>query len=72
MIGQIGLPELLVVLAILVTSAAVIWPAALICRRIGFSPWLGVLAGLPVVNVLLLWFVALAHWPAVKSARRGA
>jgi hypothetical protein len=68
MMGSIGLPELFVVLAISTISMIVIWPAGRICRRTGFSPWLGVLAVVPVANLLLLWFIALARWPAAKSA----
>ncbi len=43
MFSSMGLPELLVVLAIASTALVVIWPAGRICRRIGYSPWLGVL-----------------------------
>lgn len=59
----IGIPEAVVVVAIAAMALVVIWPAGRICRRLGFSPWLGVLAALPLANVLLLWFVAMAEWP---------
>ena len=67
--GSVGVPELLVIVAILAVSLVVIWPAGRICRRAGFSSWLGVLVMVPVANVLLLWFVALADWPAATSSR---
>jgi len=63
----IGIPEVIVLTAILVMSLVVIWPAGRICRRLGFSPWLGVLAVLPLANLLLLWFVALAQWPRATN-----
>lgn len=63
----IGLPEVLVVSFMAVMALVVIFPAATICRRLGFSPWLGVLAAVPVGNVILLWFIALAQWPRVQS-----
>jgi hypothetical protein len=67
-----GFTELFPLFAIAVLSAFVlIWPAARICRRIGFSPWLGVLAVGPVANVVLLWFVAVAQWPKSPSDQRG-
>ena len=67
MFGSIPFPELLVLLAITLVSAAVVaFPAGRICQRAGFPPWLGVLAIVPLANVLLLWFVALAEWPASK------
>ena len=50
---------------IAITLAVLVWPACRICRRVGFSPWLGVLIILPFANVVLLWFVALARWPAL-------
>ena len=67
MLGSVGLPELVVVLAICAMAFVVIWPASRICRRTGFSPWLGVLAVVPLADVVLLWFIALAEWPASKS-----
>ena len=61
---SVGVPELAVVLAIAVSVLAVVFPAGRICRRLGFSSWLGVLAIIPIVNLLLLWFVALSPWPS--------
>ena len=63
----IGLPEVTVVAFLVAMAFLVIFPAATICRRLGFSQWLGVLAIIPVANVLLLWFVALAQWPRVQT-----
>jgi energy-converting hydrogenase Eha subunit B len=65
MIGTWGLPEVLI---LLVVAVIVVWPASRVCAKAGYSPWLGVAAVIPVVNVLLLWFPALAEWPS----RRGA
>ena len=63
----IGIPELLVLLAIAASFAIILWPAARICRRIGYSPWLASLAIVPFGNVLLLWFIALAEWPVERG-----
>jgi hypothetical protein len=60
MFGSLGLPELLVVV---VLAAAVVWPAARVCAKAGYSPWLGLASILPGANILLLWFLALAEWP---------
>jgi hypothetical protein len=65
----VGLPEVIVLSAMVLMTLAVIWPAATICRRLGFSRWLGVLAVVPLANLLLLWFVATAEWPRDKPAR---
>jgi predicted PurR-regulated permease PerM len=67
----IGTPELLVILYIAVIAVAVAWPAAQICSRLGFPRWLGVLAIIPVANLVLLWFVALARWPSRDGTRSG-
>ena len=68
--NSVGLPELVVVLLIATMVIAVVWPAARICHRLGFPSWLGVLAVIPLANVLLLWFVALARWPSPRSSPR--
>lgn len=62
------MPELVVTLMILAMSAAVVYPAMRICRRVGLPPLLGLLAIVPLVNVALLWFVAVTPWPAVERA----
>jgi len=65
MIRSIGLPELLIVVVVL--AGAIIWPASRICAKAGYSPWLGLVAILPVGNVFLLWFLAFSEWPVRRS-----
>jgi hypothetical protein len=31
--------------------------------RMGFPPWLAVIASLPLVNLIVLYYVALTPWP---------
>ena len=66
----IGIPEIVVVAYLVAMALLVIWPAATICRRIGFPRWLGILAVLPLANVVLLWYVALAQWPKADTGPR--
>ena len=62
--NSVGITELLVVLCGLAVLAILIaWPISRICRKAGFSPWLGLLGMIPVCNVILLWFLAYARWP---------
>ena len=62
-------PELFVILWIVVVCGLLlVWPAARLCRRIGFSSWLGLLAAVPIANVVLLWFVAFAPWPGLPDS----
>jgi hypothetical protein len=62
--SSIGMPELIIVAALCLSLLTVAWPTCLICRRAGFSPWIGVVAIVPIANIVLLWFLALAKWPA--------
>jgi hypothetical protein len=66
----IGLPEVVIVFAIVAACLVRGWPAGRICRRLGFSQWLGLLAVVPLGEVLLLWFVALARWPTDQTSAR--
>jgi len=68
--GPIGIPELIVLPFVAAVIFAVAWPAGRICKRAGFSPWLGLLAFVPVANVILLWFVALTPWPGLAPGQR--
>jgi hypothetical protein len=34
-----------------------------ILGRMGFPPWFAIMAAVPVVNLLLLYYVALSPWP---------
>ena len=59
-----GVPELSVLAFWGLLAVTVLWPAARICARVGVSPWLALLTVVPVGNLLLLWFLAYARWPA--------
>jgi hypothetical protein len=50
----------------LVIAIAVVVPAWRICRRTGYPGWLGLLTLIPVANLVLLYFIAFADWPADK------
>ncbi len=71
MLRAVGVPEFLAAVGLAVALAAVAWPAGRIRKRLGFSPWLGLLAVVPAANVLMLWFLALARWPRAESAQGG-
>lgn len=63
---RIGLPELVVVLVVFVL---VVYPAARICRKAGYSSWWGVLYILPIANVVWVWYLAFADWPALRGSQ---
>jgi prepilin-type N-terminal cleavage/methylation domain-containing protein len=63
MFGSLGLPELLVVLTILGIFVAPLWR---ILRRAGLPPLIALAAFIPPAGALVLWYIALARWPAVE------
>jgi len=48
----------------IVFAVVVLIPVWRICARAGFPGWIGLLAVVPIVNILLLYFLAFAQWPA--------
>ncbi len=55
----------------IVYAILVIVPAWRILRRMGYSGWWSVLAVVPGLNVVLLYVIAFASWPA-ERARSGS
>lgn len=54
--------------AVFAQTVAFLYPIGRILGRIGLSPFWSVLAVVPLVNLIGLWVLAFADWPA----RRGA
>ena len=68
MYGSLGTAGLFILpFALVVGLAVLVVPACLVCRKAGYIPWLGVLAIVPLVNLLFLYFVALAQWPVERE-----
>ena len=51
----------------LVIAIVVVIPAWRICQRTGYPGWMGILILIPIVNLVLLYFIAFADWPAVEA-----
>jgi hypothetical protein len=66
--SRFGFPELTITLVVIAMMLVVVLPAARICRRVGYPAALGILAVVPLANVVLLWFIAFAEWPARRNA----
>lgn len=49
----------------LVMAAVVIVPFWFIFAKAGFSQWLALLILVPLVNVILLYYLAFAKWPSL-------
>jgi hypothetical protein len=43
-------------------------PVARIFKRVGLSPWLAILAIVPIINLLGLWMFAFNPWPSDSAA----
>ncbi|KMQ76216.1 hypothetical protein Msub_12426 [Marinobacter subterrani] len=54
----------------LVIAIILVIPAWRICQRAGFPGWMGLLILIPLVNLVLLYFIAFADWPANRTGGR--
>jgi hypothetical protein len=43
-------------------------PSVIIVRRLGFTGWWGIFAGISPINILCLWILAFAKWPVERDA----
>ena len=60
--GGISIWQLLVVV---VYVFIVVFPFWHIFKKAGFSPWLSLLMLIPLVNLIMLYVLAFARWPAL-------
>ena len=51
----------------LVIAVVVVIPVWRICQRTGYPGWAGILILFPVINLIFLYFLAFAAWPADKT-----
>jgi hypothetical protein len=57
-------------LMMLVIAAVVILPFWFIFSKAGYSKWLSLLMVVPLVNVLLLYFLAFSKWPSLRNTNK--
>jgi len=65
----LGLVEIVILLGVPALSLLLLTPipAWLIVKKAGFAPAWGLLAMVPVVNIIGLWILAFTSWPAQDS-----
>ena len=51
----------------LIIYAVVAYWLSMVCRKAGFSPLLGFLAFVPLLNVIVVYYVAYARWPRLDD-----
>lgn len=52
---------------LLVYLVLIVIPMAKIVGRTGYNRWWTVLAFIPLVNLIALWFFAFSQWPALAG-----
>jgi hypothetical protein len=63
-LGGISIWQLLIILIYLL---AVVTPFWKIFKKAGYSPWLSLLILVPLVNLVMIYFLAFASWPALRK-----
>ncbi len=52
---------------IVILSLLQVVPFWRIFGRMGFPPWLSIMASLPLVNLIVLYYVAMTPWPRERA-----
>ncbi len=55
-------------LMVLVMAALIVVPFAFIFGKAGYSKWLGLLMVVPLVNIVMLYFLAFSTWPGARRS----
>jgi len=67
--GRIGLPEVLLVGGFAFWFRVIVIPFRQIYKKAGFSPWFSILMAVPLLNAVMLYFLAFARWPNTGTAK---
>jgi hypothetical protein len=70
--SNLGLPEILLILCIsfIFTIVFLLFPYWQIFKKAGFPPTLCLLMLIPVVNIVMIYYLAFAEWPALKQEQK--
>ena len=60
----IGMPELIIIAFIAIVIVLPYWK---IFSKAGFSGWLSITMIIPLLNIVMLFYLAFAEWPALKK-----
>lgn len=53
----------------IIVGLLIVLPFWKIFDRAGFPPWLSILMIVPVLNIIMIYFVAFAEWPAMPDRK---
>jgi hypothetical protein len=62
-----GAFELVIIFFIMIITVFPFW---MICAKTGFPGWISLAIFIPILNIALLFFLALAEWPALKNVHQ--
>lgn len=67
--GNLGVSELILILVLGIVFLFIffVWPYWRIFKKAGFSPALSLLMLVPIANIVMIFFLAFAEWPALKN-----
>ena len=63
----LGVAELALIIIAIGSTIITVIPFWKIFSKAGFLPGLSLLMMVPVINIILLYYVAFAKWPALKK-----
>lgn len=65
--GFVGLKGIMLIpFLILIWYFLIVLPFTKIYKKAGYSPWMAVLMIIPLLNVLMLYFLAFSNWPSLN------
>jgi hypothetical protein len=70
MFGTFGMPELIIIVVLLLMSLIWIWPLWRIIDKTGNPGPMCLLFLIPIVNLVMLFYLAFSEWPIEKELRR--
>jgi hypothetical protein len=65
--SRLEFPELIVILIIVIILAVALLPWFMIYKKAGYSPAMGCLMYIPLVNVIMLFILAFTQWPIERE-----
>ena len=70
--NNIGLSEILIILCVVVSIAVVVLlvPYWRIFKKAGFPPALSLLMVIPLVNIVMLYYLAFTEWPSLHQGQK--
>ncbi len=65
---SIGAPEIILILFVVALSS-IVWviPFWFVFKKAGFVPPLSLLMLFPLINIVMLFYLAFAEWPALRN-----